>query len=160
MKNWKGIAAAFLALSLMSVGLAFRLTKAQETSQKEPKFEDPDSPATKGNFKSKFADAIESVSYGSGSVPHGIYVHTCGVVTGVSDGQASVTVTFNNISVYRGTICTPGTPSCATGSPQAGTSLAIVRFEQSGSDSVRSRPPPCTWPPPATIRPDSGIVSV
>src|SRR5437762_4129813 len=99
MKNWKGIAAAFLALSLMSVGLAFRLTKAQETSQKEPKFEDPDSPATKGNFKSKFADAIESVSYGSGSVPHGIYVHTnrpaCQGTPGAPSNEYSVCAIVN-----------------------------------------------------------------
>jgi len=99
MNNWKRIAILSVAVACASVGLALRLTRAQQTPQKEGKFEDPDSPDTKGTFKSRFENAIENVSYGSASVPHGIYVHTnrpgCQGTPGVPSNEYSVCASVN-----------------------------------------------------------------
>ena len=54
-----------------------RITHAQDEAKQPAKFTDPDSPATKGTYKSKLTGgALESVTFATANVAHGRYVYT------------------------------------------------------------------------------------
>jgi hypothetical protein len=94
MNSLKRISVLAFTVVLLSVTLVFHKINAQESSQTQEKFEDQDSPETKGTYKPKFPNATENISYGSASVPHGIYVHTNRPPCQGTPGSAS-----NNYSV-------------------------------------------------------------
>jgi hypothetical protein len=79
MRQSKRILVLLSACFLLIAYFGYERSRAQQAAtQTAPtvKFEDADSPDTKGTFTSKFANAPESVSYGSATIPHGIYVQT------------------------------------------------------------------------------------
>jgi hypothetical protein len=101
MKSFSRNLLVLLAVGCLSMAVAFSKIAAQGSSgQEQHKFEEPDDPKTKGQYTPKTdAASVENVSYGSGSVPHGIYVHTnrpaCQGTPGSSSNEYSVCTTVN-----------------------------------------------------------------
>jgi hypothetical protein len=101
MKSFSRNFAVLCSIACLSLGVALSKVGAQSSAgQEQHKFEEPDDPKTQGRYTPKTdAAGLENVSYGSGSVPHGIYVHTnrpaCQGTPGSSSNEYSVCTTVN-----------------------------------------------------------------